>query len=761
MVVSKTLPDGLVRSFACLFSISVPGFSMSALKNPTLVTQSQAMLTKIALLRRRMKNWLLIDALALAMMVLLIVSLISLNLDFFFKMSWPTRVVQWLLVNTTLLWWLKVKLIDPLQQALPDDQLAIVIERHHPELDCQLVSAIQFLQTAGEQLGPSSPELMAITVNAAIEKSQSCDFLDCIDWRQTQNRLWQLAGVGLIFWALVFSSIYSFVDLANSGKEGKIQSAFPIWLKRNVFLQDDPWPKTTRLKVKIDNLKGQTLALAAGAKLDIEVSAEGVIPRQVYLSWEALDESLPQLAKQLAVGQATLKKRGVNQFFYSIPAVETSIRLSLWGGDDEFGPVLVHLVRRPWLRKLQLSAEFPAYTGLQTKQFAPGMGDIAIPEGSSLRLRGQASKPLQRAWLDFRAPNNPKLGLFRRELAIDESDPYTLTTALGLSQTLLAKLEIVDADQLKAENPTQLNFRVIADRPPKVNAQVSGLGNLVTPDVTIPLKLVATDDYGLTQGELAYKFVREVNNESSKQAKQIQGESSLSIPEFAAGIEAKLKKQWDLSKLKLQPGTFLSFWAAATDNDEVNKPKSGRSQVINLRVVTREQLMNHMIRRQAEQRRSFESLIARQEALRKSLKVAPESRQLAFRDGRKQLSTARQINIVARELRKIVHEMGNNKILEEKDRKRLSQSIIDPLQRLIGQALPQLRKNFERLGGDLQSTERLEATQQGLDQIIKTMKDIKAQMITLETMTELLTRLEKIVTDFDEILEQTRQQIPR
>jgi hypothetical protein len=378
------------------------------------------------------------------------------------------------------------------------------------------------------------------------------------------------------------------------------------------------------------------------------------------------------------------------------------------------------------------------------------MGDLALPEGSRIELSAQSSKRLQEAFAELRAPGEPVKKLWNEPMNLSNEN-QAFSIALVVTQTIVARLDVKDRDGLGFESPPRLSFRAIKDKAPQLQLKSSGIGNMVTPQVTIPLQMRARDDYGMSSGRLVHRATDpDPKKEGLSGFDEVQAFSN-------GATEVELESPWEANKLALIPGMFLSFWLEATDNDALNTPKSGRSQVLSVRVVTREELMNDMIRRQQEQRKAFEDLMEIEKELDKNLAALPD-KETAFREARKQLQVARRVGSISKELAKIVAEMGNNKILEDKDRERLLASIIVPMTQLEEQLLPESRRSFERLGDSQADAERI-TTQQGVQEIVRLMEAIKAQMIRLETLTELLTRLEKIIGEVDEVLDDIKGEL--
>lgn len=714
----------------------------------TTIETSSKLFERLAGLRASVRTHLGLTALCHALVAVVVASGVSLVLDYLFRLSYPTRVVQFLLFTGALIVFFAQFVYGRLVRELPDDELALAVERRWPELDCRLVSAIQFMKGGeGEGAVPIiSPELANLVIRDAEQSSQAYDFREVVDWSRLGER--GAAGAVSLFIAILVSATFTVTELGT----GEELSGVKIWLKRNVLLQDIAWPKATHLFLVEPEVKdGERLVLKAGAPLELSVRAEGTIPDKVFVSWEPDEPSeSSDLQARLESGRAIFAKVGETHFSYTFPSVDRSFRLSIRGGDGELGPIRVFVVRPPYLRSLELGAKFPEHTGRPAKVFRTGTADLAVPEGTELTLAAECSKPLESATVTLKAPGEPAIDAWQAKLTITED--RRLGVAVIVTQTLTAKIDVKDRDGLPMDTPTALTFRAIKDKAPKLTIATTGVGNMVTPQAVIPLKLKATDDYGLTGGTVNYRFT---DPDPKKPA--ITGD--FAVEAFFQGREADADPRWELEPVGMKPGTFLSFWAEATDNDGLAGAKSGRSQVMTIRVVSREELMNDMIRRQQELRRRFEELIRIETELRDELSAGIPIKKKAFSDARKQLRVARQCELIRRQLSLILEEMRNNRILKDKDLDRLRDRLIKPLGSLVDELLPTSRRSFEELGEAQDAETVRERTLAELEEILALMESIKSQMLRLETLTELITRLEGIIRLWDDVIDDTKNSI--
>ncbi|MDF1662387.1 MAG: hypothetical protein P1V97_11490 [Planctomycetota bacterium] len=669
------------------------------------------------------------------LVLLVILSFVSLMADYYFRLSYGTRVVQALIFGSGIFWFVRGQLYARLSRPLKDADLALAVERSYPELDCRLVSAIQFIE--GDKGGN---ELVSEVISQADTVTQSLDFGVVLDWDKLKERLMQ-AGAALVF-ALLIANYFTVLDL----DQGKQVSAAPIWFKRNVLLMgSENWPRSTRLQVTIKGFEIDEgrVAVPAGTKLDIEVEAEGVVPRKVFIAWKNDEEGLGEIAQQMSNGQGPFSKIGENSFVYSFSAVDSSFTMTITGGDDSVPPISVRVVRRPWVRELSMTPEYPAHTGQENEPIESGIGDLSVPEGTKMTIRGRSSKRFKElddgdeapvAWVNLAFPAEPEI---KKQMLMNVSGKDEFEVALIVSQTVIAELNWRDYDNLTVESPPRLSFQAIEDTAPRVFVKASGIGNLITNQASVPMEIEAIDNYGLTKGAIVYSY-----KSADGKSKEVVG--SIPIKEFegaAGGERIDLEKIFEVSEIKaLKPGSFLELWIEAYDNDGLRSPKQGRSQVLSFRVVTAAELMNDMVRRQYELRKEFEKLYDLERTLAKALKAGLANAELGYDAARRQRRVAEKVGNIRKEMLQIFEEMKNNKFLENKaDRDKLGELLMN-----LKEEIRASRSTLEEYASKLESRDLRDGSTEKVTQIVINMKFILDQMIAIELLTGLIDDLQGI-----------------
>jgi hypothetical protein len=369
------------------------------------------------------------------------------------------------------------KLLFPLGRRQTQDGLALLVERSDPALRDQLISALQLKRDLDAGRAVESPDLIRVTVEGAVAAVGSRRFGRAVSLAPALKPALAaglMAVLGTVAWT-------------------RFPAMAELWLNRVVLLRDQPWPKETELEVVIvDREKftvteedGRTvIAMPEQTPLQVQVRAHGKMPDEVELVTAPVGD--PAAENRFAMGRPAARP----YFQHIFPPLNQPITFYAEGGDDTDGAPLyeIRVARAPRIQRFWVDYAYPAYTGIANRTMPDA--NIAAPEGT-------------RVTLHF-APN---MKLLEFELALDKTGSLGLDPA---ADGTYATSFVVDKSEfytyrLRGENgigSVDAPRHVITCEPdqiPRVQIELPAANSLLcTPNATIPLRGVATDDYGVT-----------------------------------------------------------------------------------------------------------------------------------------------------------------------------------------------------------------------------------------------------------------------
>lgn len=706
--------------------------------------EKSLLLDRLAALRARTRLHLAIDGIASTSLAFVSICLLSFGVDRVFRLPRGQRAFMLVLLGSVcgvLIW---RRLVARLRVALPLVELARAVEKMAPQLDWRLVSAVQFLENQDPR---GSKELAQLVVADAERLAEPLRFSDVLDTQAVARRAFRGAVTLAAGLALVVP--------------GNFRPIARTWFERCVLLSSTvEWPKDTQLTVTtqcgqvVTEIKDGRLRVAVprGSDLAVVVSARGVIPTRASLSFE--------FAQSRIRGSRPLARLGDNRFRHIFEKVVEDCDFYVRGGDDEVGPIHVSVVRPPWIDGLTITAEPPRYTRVPKKTFGIEAGEMPLPVGTKVTVSAHCTKVLKDGWLDVRfagtrldaAPDHHDA-----VIAVDSSSTpgtprgATLTASFVLDKTAACTIDVRDEDELALERPVALTLRGIPDAPPKVQLMAQGIGQLITPDCTIPIDVKATDDYGLVAGVLKWKT-------AGPNQKPAEGE--IPIPRLLGLIrEHDDVFEWDVSTLHLTAGTFLNFIVEVVDDDPKGR-KVATSSSIALRVVNPEELLMDLIRRQHELRRELERV--REDEVKLAEGLDAIDTKVLERAGKKQREVQKTVADAARAMTQVVEEMRNNKLLDDRARARLQDDVVGPLENLRDNELVRARELADAAlaGKDADREAKAHDAAGSSREVVAQLETIIAHMRRVADLAELVARLREFLKKQRDLMEETRKQSP-
>ncbi|MEZ5989162.1 MAG: hypothetical protein R3F30_08575 [Planctomycetota bacterium] len=381
--------------------------------------------------------------------------------------------------------------------------MALLIERNDPDGHQEIVSAVQLARTMPSH---ESPGMVRVLCIQALERLRDVRFGDLLRPRRTV-RVWGIAAVLTL-------------GFAGAGLAGS--ESFPIWAAR-LFGADLPYPRATFLTISIPEA-GTTLTqvedegpggplrvrIARGAELPVQVDVRGQVPEAVELEIRARDRD--DLFQRVLMSQ-----RGPERFRFVLRRTISDLELRAFGGDDPgTRTVIVEVLPPPAVTHLSHRVQPPAYTRLEPIEREGGLIE-ALP-GSLVEVHMHTSVPLEEGALVFQETGQ-RVPL---ELVSDGGDgdigggdvigdgqrgPH-YRASFGMPEAAdRYRIELLARNGLRDLSKGVHSVVPIPDHRPQLRVLAPGpaLG-AVLPGATIPLRLLASDDFGLERIELLVRL---------------------------------------------------------------------------------------------------------------------------------------------------------------------------------------------------------------------------------------------------------------
>jgi hypothetical protein len=646
-------------------------------------------------LRSRVVAWFLVDGFSRFFAAAVLLIGIDLLVDWLFEMDRPQRIVMLAIVAAALAFVAWKRIVRPFRgRQLHDDALCLQVEARNASLGERLISAMQFSRQSDFERRGVSAAMVAATIHSGVRAADDVSFDDVL---RRDRFLWN---------AVLLAA--SLVVLAGVAVGARSWGPLQIWFDRNILLRDDVhWPQDTVFHV--DGVADGELAIPRGddwlfvARVD---PASKVFPEAAEIEIRKGGRRRAEQMKRITDGAAATSKSPDKpasprfRFEYSMANVREpfEFRIRSSSGHTEWIPV--RLVDRPEMQSLQLSAVEPKYAGGKTAPLAADSSSMYVLRGTRLIIAGTATKPLAAAevLVDKHAIRLSVDGSsFSGSVEPKWVDGKTYQLRLVGTETLQFPNE-PRPRQLESNPHPRFRLRIRPDRVPELTLKLRGIGGMVVPDATIPCEVQATDDFAITAARLKYDWRHRDDTEPRR------GGDPLLLVNDA--LKDTSKQPWKslpfrhtlrLKPLNILPGSAFNFQFEADDNDDVSGPKTGKTQLLTIRVVSEAELRDDLLRREKEQQQEFERLVNEQgklnteaAALRAAIGRRTDAPEKLRELMRQQTTLGKNLAGIAERLASIVEEFRNNHLIDdEKAIAAREEKIIKPMRVLAKTLVPQ------------------------------------------------------------------------
>lgn len=631
------------------------------------------------------------------------------------------------------------QVVAPWRARIGVEAMAALLERRDPTLGDGLLGAVQLAAAPGDPRF-NSPVLVAEVVRGAAQRFDAAAAARLV--RTDRLRMRWLAAVV----ALIVPVVATALDPAGT----------LAFLRRNVLLRDAAWPSHTRLELV--GFNGDTLRWPRGDELNLVVRAHGEEPaRGLRVEYET------DAGER---GERALAARGPREFRLAFGPLDGSLklvfRIGRFGVDDRSDFYRVEAIERPAVRALAVTVAPPAYARQSPFRWPEGQLSGEVLTGSSVELLAEVNKPIVGATLAGAT------GAVERITETRWQARFTPTRSGSVW------FELRDTDGLEDTRPVTCMVRLTNDRPPRARLQLPGAGDLVTAQAILPVQAEFEDVLGIESADarmLVSRAARTTTSRPTSAPAATAEEHVLKPQRFEPGQpRLRLERLWPLAPLKLAPEDRLSLVATARDfspvmnSTESGLPPSneGRSAALALRVVSPEELLAELARRESAWRQEFEQTLKAQEALRDALKDAPPAdagrhwRDLA----RRQRQIAARVKMVRKQFQDILTELLINQLVTPEVQQRLGGGVIAPLSRLADTTVVDAATGLERMEAD-PSPAAIDERRGEAEAILASMRAILANMLRWEGYNEAVGLMRDVLRLQSDVNRETQAEIER
>ena len=656
------------RAYLCVFKSGLRAFfEKTALHlmqkdNYTLLIEKIDAFTRKFYVNRLLRGSLYTVAVVLGLFIVLNV------LEYYFYFSTGVRTAMlWGFIGlslTALYRWVGLPLMHyfRLGKIISHEQAAIIIGNHFADVKDKLLNILQLRRQSHNAI---YAELINASINQKSNEIRLAPFTAAIDLRRNRKYLrYALPPVLLLLFLLL--------GAPNILREG----AMRLWNSNTYFEKPAPF----RYLLDEDDL----IAIQF-SDYELKVAVDGnALPNDVFIN--------------LGEVQYRMNKIASDTFAYKFVNIQRDLRFSLSAAGVNSRDYTLKVIRKPGIVNFDARIEYPAYTG-RTSETLSNVGDLIVPQGATIR------------WT-FQAQNTGSLSLQFGPgdvVEANRSGRETYSYTRRIMRDGIYKIFLQNPMLPKPDSVAYV-LSVIPDLHPQISVEeFKDSANLRLLYFTGE----ASDDYGL--GGLSFNY-------QIKKAKTGQGATQSVKIEKPTGKQIRYSYVWDLRNLDLQPGDEINYYFEIYDNDGLNGAKSSRTQTLNWRMPSLDEVRNQQNENSEEIRKDLEK------ALKESAKIQEELKKL------------------------------RNKVLQQKELDWQTRKDMERLlqrQKQLQQQLQQAQQNLEQnMKLQQEFNQQSEEILQKQEQLQKLMEDVLS-----EDIKKLMEDIEKLLQEMnrDEMLEKAKE----
>lgn len=461
-------------------------------------------------------------------------------------------------------------LIQPLRASLTIRDVALNVEKNHPNLEDRLVSAVQF--GARDSDDPIEAHMLQRLVEDTTERIKGIDFKATIDHSRTRKH------VGIATLVIVACGLLSLL--------------FPTEIHTSLLRVLVPWEKTdpiltTKLIVAPGNAR-----ILRGKSLPIHVTVTGKSAEKVVLAYQ--DKEAPSTKARLGSAPTGVAPEGIEQqinmvqnpedkrgFAYEIFNIGADMEYYVVANEATSERYTVEVFEMPKVTDISVAYIYPDYTGLKPV-VQQGTGDIRAVVGTQAELKLITNKAIQTATFSLSrdsasAPTVQEEAQGSQPERVSKqmgiSDGNTLTTTLDVLEDGTYTVELRCIDGFHNEVPVEYTITASPDNAPEVVIKEPGRDIKATKLEEVKIVAEAKDDYGVEALNLMYRIGSDALQELPMGAADASTGSE--TDEYVrTGTYTFYIEEFDV-----EPGDVISYYAHATDNNTRTGPGEASSDI--------------------------------------------------------------------------------------------------------------------------------------------------------------------------------------
>ncbi len=580
--------------------------------------------------------------------------------------------------------------------------VAVRLEEKYPELKGRLIAALEFVRM---KKNPGySADLVKLTITQALTKAGDVNFNEVVTFNSAikSGRNFGIAAALALLMLFAAPGFFGYSYEVYSHPTTEI--APPLGYQLTAVPGSTEWVKYRDIEIGAFLTGGQ-----------FPEKAE-VHYRFVDGNWQVSQIDLKKLRRSpLTIGDSL-------QFGVTLRQVNKSFDYYVEAGRTKTEVQKIDVVDKPRVNEIKLSIFYPSYTRLAPTVIDENNGTFSAVVGSRANIKTVTNLPVQTAEMVFDDQS-------RQPMKVSHN---TAEASLVVENTKTYYFHLVD--HLGEENPDPIEYHITAvpDEFPSIDVLRPGFDVNLSEEMMLPLKVRIFDDYGFTSLVLKFTVVNRGNP----------SQEHVAVIHFPERIktEGEIEFNWDMEKLNMFPGDYVTYLFEVADNDKISGPKITKSRQYIARLPSLDEIITDAETETAGRVSNAENMLRRGRDLAQKMqnaarKLKAQQQNLNETDWQQQ----KELEGLVEKNAEVLDEIEKNAQQMEKSIEKLAENAL--LSREIIERMQEIQKLFEEV-----ATPEMRQAQQQLLEALKKMdqNQLRQAMDDYQlSQEEMLKRLER------------------
>jgi len=403
----------------------------------------------------------------------------------------------------------------------------------------------------------------------------------------------------------------------------------------------------------------------------------------------------------------------------------------------------IKVVDMPAVKHVLVRYHYPSYTQIAAETDSISNGNIKALEGTEVSLYITSNVPLKSSSIHFGDGSS---------LPMKRIDQTNSTISFPVKKTDTYYLKLTDMLDRQSE-PIPKNITMIEDTPPEIRFVYPGQDTLLTQNMLLPLRLFASDDFGLQNLVLKYN----INDEPEK---------SLVLKDRFSVKMLSYDYVLDLGGANLLPGDAVTYYAEIRDNS----PKHQVSQTAKFkaRFPSVEEIYKEIEREEQDKKDALQTTYEKSKDLQKEFeqkrremmkkdKADWEDKKELTKLVEKQENMSKQVENLAQDYQKLIDKLQNNQAVSPETLQKM-EKIKELMQEIsneqLQQAMDKMKQAMDKMDPDVlkKAMENFKFSMddfnQKLEQTINLLESIKKEQ-ALQKALQTVQEMDKLQSDIN------------